>query len=68
MVHTHDVDAWRAALAMVQHYGPYALQRANAHLDDLRHAGDAVGVAVWAMIAAAIRDLTRDRQENEPLN
>jgi hypothetical protein len=68
MFHVHDIDAWRAAIAMVQHYGPHALERAHAHLDDLRRAGDAIGVAVWGMIVHAIAELTRDRRDGEPLN
>jgi len=68
MAFMHDADAWRAALAMVQQHGPYALQRAHAHLDQLRRTGDFVGVAVWVMIAGAIGDLVRDRQGNDPLN
>jgi hypothetical protein len=64
----HDPDAWRAALAMVQQHGPYALQRAHAHLDELRRAGDSVGVAAWVMIAGAVRDLVRDRRGSDLLN
>ena len=68
MVHLADIDAWRAALVMVQHYGPHAAHRAHAHVDELRLAGDAIGVTVWGMIARAVDELIRDRRDGEPLN
>jgi hypothetical protein len=68
MFHVHDIDTWRAAIAMVQHYGPHALERAHSHLDDLRRAGNAIGVAVWGTIVRAIAELTRARRDGEPLN
>ncbi len=66
--HLHDIDAWRAALAMVQHYGPHALQRALAQIDHLRKAGDVIGATTWALIADAVVELTRGRRNDEPLN
>ena len=68
MQHLHDIDAWRAALGMVQHYGPHALQRALARIDGLRKSGDEIGATTWALIAEAIMELTRDRRHDEPLN
>jgi hypothetical protein len=64
----HDIDAWRAALGMIQHYGPHALQRALVHIENFRKAGDVVGVMAWAVIADAIAELSRDRRNDEPLN
>ena len=68
MLHMHDIDAWRAALGMIQQYGPHALQRALAHIDNLRKAGDVIGVVAWALIADAIAELSRARRNDEPLN
>ena len=68
MLHLHDIDAWRAALGMVQHYGPHALQRALARIDGLRKSGDEIGATTWALIAEAVMELTRDRRHDEPLN
>jgi hypothetical protein len=68
MLHVHDIEAWRAALAMVQHYGPHALLRALAQIDELRKTGDVIGVTAWALISDAIIELTRDRRHDEPLN
>ena len=68
MLHVHDIEAWRAALAMVQHFGPHALQRALAQIDELRKAGDMIGTTTWALIADAIIELTRGRRDDEPLN
>jgi hypothetical protein len=64
----HDIDAWRAALGMIQHYGPHALKRALAHTDKLRKAEDLIGVVAWTLIADAIAELSRDRRNDEPLN
>ena len=68
MQHLHDIDAWRAALGMVQHYGPHALQRALARIDGLRKSGDEIGATTWAIIAYAIIELTRDRRHDESVN
>ena len=68
MLHVHDIEALRAALAMVQHYGPHALQRALAQIDELRKTGDVIGATTWAFIADAIIELTRDRRHDEPIN
>jgi hypothetical protein len=68
MLHMHDIDAWRAALGMIQYYGPLALQRALAHIDNLRMAGDVIGVVAWARIADAVAELNRARRNDEPLN
>ena len=68
MHHFHDIDAWRAALGMVQHYGSHALQRALARIDGLRKSGDEIGATTWALIAYAIIELTRDRRHDESVN
>ncbi len=64
----YDIEAWRAALAMIRHYGPHALPRALARIDELRESEDVIGTATWALIAGAIMELTRERRESEPLN
>jgi hypothetical protein len=50
-MHLHDIDPWRAALLMVQHYVSHdvshALQRAVAHVAQLQRAGDTVAAASW---------------------
>ena len=68
MLHLHDIDAWHAALGMVQHHGPHALLRALAHIDGLRKSGDEIGATTWAIIAYAIIVLTRDRRHDESVN
>jgi hypothetical protein len=64
----HEIEAWRAALVMVQHYGPHALQRALVRIDDMRKVSDVIGATSWALIADAINELTRKRRRDEPLN
>jgi len=68
MLHLHDIEAWRAASTMVQHFGPHALQRALTQIDKLRAIGDVIGAITWALIADAIIELTRRRRDDEPLN
>ena len=68
MLHLHDIEAWRAGLAMVHHFGPHALQRALTRIDELRAVGDVIGAKTWALIADAIIELTRERGHDEPLN
>ena len=68
MLHLHNLEALRAALTMVQHYGPYALKRALAQIDELRSAGDVIGATAWALIADNIIELIRERRHDEPLN
>ena len=68
MLHLHDLEALRAALAMVQHCGPYALKRALSQIDELRSAGDVIGATTWALIADNIIELVRERRHDEPLN
>jgi hypothetical protein len=64
----NDTDAWRAALGMVQHYGPHALQRAFDRIDGMKKSGDEIGATAWALIAEAIMELTRDRRHDESVN
>jgi hypothetical protein len=68
MLHLHDIEQWRAASTMVQHFGPHALRRALARIDELRAVGDVIGVMTWALIADIIIELTRGRRDDEPLN
>ena len=68
VLHLHDLEALRAALTMVEHYGPYALKRALAQIDELRSAGDVIGATTWALIADNIIELIRERRHEEPLN
>ena len=68
MLQPHDIEAWRGALAMIQHFGPQALRRALTQIDDLRKVGDVIGAITWAIIADAIIELTRHRRDDEPLN
>ena len=63
-----DIETWRAALLMVQHYGPHALQQALVRIDDMRKVSDLIGATSWALIADAIIELTRKRRRHEPLN
>ena len=66
MLHLHDLEALRAALAMVQHYGPYALKRALVQIDELRSAGDVIGATTWALIADNIIELIREGNMTTP--
>ena len=68
MLQPHDIEAWRAALAMIQHFGPQALRRALTQIDDLRKVGDVIGAITWAIIADAIIEVSRHRRDEEPLN
>ena len=68
MLHPHDIEAWRAALATVQQFGPHALRRALTQIDELRKVGDVIGATTWAIIADAIIELSRHRRDDEPLN
>jgi hypothetical protein len=68
MLHLHDIEAWRAASTMVQHFGPHALRRALARLDELRAVGDLIGVTTWALVVDAIVEVTRRRRDDEPIN
>jgi hypothetical protein len=68
MAQFHDMEAWRAALAMLHHFGPHALRRALGRIDQLRMVGDTIGTVTWALIADAIIELTRDRRDDESLN
>ena len=67
-MHVHDIDVLRAALAMIQHHGPYALQRAMTHIDNFWKAEDMIGLFAWTFIADAIKELRRVRRNDEPLN
>ena len=68
MAHVPDIEAWRAALAMLHHFGPHALRRALGRIDRLRMVGDTIGAVTWALIASAIIELTREPRYDEPLN
>ena len=68
MHHLHDIEAWRAGFMMVHHFGPHALRRALARIDEYRAVGDVIGAKTWALIADVIIELTREREHNGPLN
>jgi hypothetical protein len=68
MLHPHDIEAWRAALTMVQRFGPDALRRALTKIHEFRTVGDLIGATTWALIADAIIEVTRRRRDDEPLN
>jgi hypothetical protein len=61
-------DVWTAAQLLMTHYGPHAAQRAAQRADELRRAGDLVGIMVWQRILRAIEDLERGRKRGELLN
>jgi hypothetical protein len=61
-------DVWTAAQLLITHYGQHAATRAAERANELRLAGDIVGIAIWQRILRAIEDLQRDRGEGESLN
>ena len=61
-------DVWTAAQLLITHYGPHAAARATERADELREAGDVVGIAVWQRILRAVEDLERGRRQGESLN
>ena len=61
-------DVWTAAQLLITHYGQHAAARAAERADELRQAGDVVGIAVWQRILRAVEDLQRGRREGESVN
>jgi hypothetical protein len=60
------VKLWTAAQTLITHYGPHVAIRAAERANELRLAGDIVGIAIWQRILRAIEDLQRDRGEGTP--
>jgi hypothetical protein len=52
-------DVWTAAQLLVRHYGQHAATRAAERADELRQAGDVIGIMVWERILRAVEDLQR---------
>ena len=61
-------DVWTAAQLLITHYGPHATARAGERVDELRLAGDVVGIAVWQRILRAVEDLQRGRRQGDSVN
>jgi hypothetical protein len=61
-------DVWTAAQLLITHYGPHAATRAAERANELRLAGDIVGIAIWQRILRAVEDLQRGRRKDESLN
>ena len=61
-------DVWTAAQLLITHYGPHAEARATERADELRRAGDVIGITVWQRILRAVEDLQRGRKQDESLN
>jgi hypothetical protein len=61
-------DVWTAAQLLITHYGPHAAARAAERVDELRLAGDVIGIAVWQRILRAVEDLQRGRGKGGWLN
>ena len=60
-----ELDIWRAAAAMVKHFGDGAALEAAQRADRLLDEGDTVGLAVWLRIARAIEELQRDKPDGQ---
>ena len=61
-------DVWTAAQLLITHYGPHAAARAAERADELRLAGDVIGIAVWQRILRAVEDLQRARRQGDSVN
>jgi hypothetical protein len=46
---------------LITHYGQHAAARAAERADELRQAGDVIGITVWQRILRAVEDLQRGR-------
>ena len=63
-----DIDAWRAAKAMIDRDGDEAEIQAAMRADDHLASGDMAGRFTWLLIVGAIRDLQRGRKPDKPVN
>ena len=61
-------DVWTAAQLLITHYGQHAATRAAERTDELRLAGDIVGIVVWQRILRAVEDLQRGRGHGDSVN
>jgi hypothetical protein len=61
-------DVWSAAQLLITHYGQYAATRAAERTDELRRAGDIMGIVVWQRILGAVEDLQRRQRKGESPN
>jgi hypothetical protein len=61
-------DVWTAAQLLITHYGQHAATRATERADELRQAGDIIGIVIWQRILRAVEDLQRGRGQGESLN
>ena len=52
-----DLDLWRAAKLLVDHFGEDAVARAAKRADELLIDGDVEGCAVWRRITKAVQEL-----------
>jgi hypothetical protein len=53
---------------LITHYGPHAEARATERPDELRRAGDVIGITVWQRILRAVEDLQRGRGRGDSVN
>ncbi len=63
-----EPEIFRAAVLLIDQDGEDAALRAAQRADELFKKGDLYGSAVWRRILAAIEELRRGRQDDEPLN
>jgi hypothetical protein len=61
-------DVWTAAQLLITYYGQHAAARAAERADELRLAGDIVGIVAWQRILRAVEDLQRGRRKGDSLN
>jgi hypothetical protein len=59
-------DVWTAVQLLIPHYGPHAAARAAERTDELRQAGDVIGITVSQRILGAVEDLQRNRDKGIP--
>ena len=56
-----DLDIWRSAQAMVEHYGDGAATEAAMRADEFLDQGNIGGKRVWLRIVRTIEELQRER-------
>jgi hypothetical protein len=61
-------DVWTATQLLITHYGPDAAARAAERADELRLAGDVIGITVWQRILRAVEDLQRGQRQGDSVN
>ena len=66
---TSDLDVYRSAQLLVERHGDEATIHAAMKTDDMLERGDMDGRAVWLRIVDAVRELLRERpDENTPIH